>query len=518
MMMDSGARGNISNFVQLAGLRGSMSKAAHEYAALKRQGFVVRATEEIPIKSSFKIGLTPFEYFLSTHGARKGLSDTATKTAESGYLTRRLVDAVQNIKLVEENCGTNKGAFVSTIYDTRTQAVIESLYDRIIGRFPVEDVKVGNKVLAKQSEVISEEQAQAIVDAGIKKVEIRSVLACQSKYGVCQKCFGVDLTTNKAVDVGEAIGIISAQSIGEPGTQLTMRTFHTGGVAGVSDITQGFSRLMELVDANKSPKQQAIIAKAAGKVEEINVFKENKYGQPTQYTLTISSELDSKDYVVDSTSFLRVKKGDEVKAGQKITEGSIQLQELLEVAGSRATEIYLIKEMQKLYRIQGINIADKYMEVIIKQMLSKFQILDAGDSNLYISKIISADALREINEKLIAEGKTPAYGKQIIIGVKPLPLYSESFLSAASYQRTADALVSASIIKKVDHLKGVKENVIVGSLIPVGTGIKKPQGKYDIFDDETFDIQDYNFEQPLNVELNITEEEEDFKNKLEEDL
>ncbi len=506
MMMDSGARGNISNFVQLAGMRGSMSKATHEYAALKRQGIVVRSTEEIPIKSSFKIGLTPFEYFLSTHGARKGLSDTATKTAESGYLTRRLVDAVQNIKLVEEDCGTNKGFTVKAIKDTRTNSDIEGLFDRIVGRFPLKDVKDGNRIIVKSSEMISQDQAHDIIASGITEVEIRSVLTCQAKKGICQKCFGKDLTTNEVANIGEAVGIISAQSIGEPGTQLTMRTFHTGGVAGVADITQGFSRLMELVDANKSPKSMAIIAEQAGTIEDIHAIKENKYGQPTQYEVVVSNKYGSKGYSVDSSQSLRIKKGDTVEPGQKITEGSIQLQNLLEVAGSEKTQAYLIKEIQRLYRLQGITISDKYMEVIIRQMLSKYQVIFAGDSELFTSQILSSDELREINEKLLAEGKTPAFAKQIILGVKPLPLYSESFLAAASYQRTADALVSAAIMKKVDHLEGIKENIIVGNKMPVGTGMENPMGKYDIIVPE-FEAEKFSHENPIEITIDTSAEE-----------
>lgn len=505
MMMDSGARGNISNFVQLAGMRGSMSKATHEYVALKKQGIVIRSTEEIPIKSSFKIGLNPFEYFLSTHGARKGLSDTATKTAESGYLTRRLVDAVQNIKLVEEDCLTNKGVVVKPIKDTRTNSDIEGLLDRIVGRFPVENIVHRGKTLVKADEMISEEQAQKIIDLGINSVEIRSILTCSSKKGLCQKCFGRDLTTNDVVNIGEAVGIISAQSIGEPGTQLTMRTFHTGGVAGVTDITQGFSRLMELVDANKSPKSMAIISKTDGIVKEIKSIKENKFGQTTQYIVVIKNKHDVYEYTVDSTQFLRIKEGDKVVPGQKITEGSIQLQELLEYAGTTSTQNYLIKEMQRLYRLQGITISDKYMEVIIRQMLSKFQIVDSGDSKLFISQIISIDELREINEDLIAKNKKPAFAKRIILGVKPLPLHSESFLAAASYQRTADSLVSAAIFKKIDNLEGIKENIIVGNKMPVGTGIKNPKGKYNIFKME-FDETNYSYEQPLKVEIKMNEE------------
>lgn len=510
MMMNSGARGNISNFVQLAGMRGSMSKATHEYAALKRQGIVVRSTEEIPIKSSFKIGLTPFEYFLSTHGARKGLSDTATKTAESGYLTRRLVDAVQNVKLVDEDCGTNAGIVVSAITDTRTKSNIEMLFDRIVGRFPVNNVKDGNRILARSTEMISEEQANSIIDAGITKVEIRSVLTCQSRKGLCQKCFGRDLSTNAVVNIGEAVGIISAQSIGEPGTQLTMRTFHTGGVAGVSDITQGFSRLMELVDANKQPKSMATIVKYDGVVTDISIFKENKYGQPLQHIVTIEGKHETEEYIIESNKFLRIKKNSVVVAGQKITEGSIQLQSLLEFAGPRKTQSYLIKEMQRLYRLQGISISDKYMEVIIRQMLSKFQVITPGDSKLFTSQIVSTDELRVINEKLISEGKQLVFAKQIILGVKPLPLYSESFLAAASYQRTADALVSASIMKKIDHLEGIKENIIVGNKMPVGTGMENPQGKYDIFKDE-FDAEEFDFQKPIEVDFNIEQDEEDYK-------
>ncbi len=515
MMMDSGARGNISNFVQLAGMRGSMSKATHEYAALKRQGIVIRSTEEIPIKSSFKIGLTPFEYFLSTHGARKGLSDTATKTAESGYLTRRLVDAVQNIKLVEEDCGTNKGTIVRAIKDTRTNSDIEGLFDRIVGRFPLNDIKDGNRIIVRESEMISEDQANEIISLGITDVEIRSVLTCQSKKGICQKCFGKDLTTNEVVNIGEAVGIISAQSIGEPGTQLTMRTFHTGGVAGVADITQGFSRLMELVDANKTPKSPAVIAEQAGTIEDIVSVKENKYGQPTHYNVLVTNKFGTKAYNVESTQSLRVKKGDVVESGQKITEGSIKLQELLEIAGPVKTQNYLIKEIQRLYRLQGITISDKYMEVIIRQMLSKYQIVDNGDSGLFVSQIVSSDELRIINEKLISEGKKPAFAKQIILGAKPLPLHSESFLAAASYQRTADSLVTAAIIKKVDHLEGIKENIIVGNKMPVGTGMLEPNGKYDIITPE-FEATAFNYDKPIEVVINIEDEENEFKKDLEE--
>ncbi len=481
MMMDSGARGNISNFVQLAGLRGLMSKASHEYVALSKQGIVVRNTEEIPIKSSFKAGLTPFEYFLSTHGARKGLSDTATKTAESGYLTRRLVDAIQDMMITEDDCKTNIGTEVKTIRDTRTGSVIESLRDRIFGRYLAQDIELDGEIIAKKDELVSDELADKIVEKGINKVNIRSILTCNSHRGICKKCYGLDLSTNKEVNIGEAVGIISAQSIGEPGTQLTMRTFHTGGVAGVADITQGFSRLMELVDANKNPKSPAIISKSFGTVISIEPLENERKTNIKQYKVVVSEKNEEQlEYIVESTQILRVQEGDEVWPGKKITEGSIQLHKLLEYAGVAATQRYLIKEIQRLYRIQGIEIADKYMEVIIKQMLSKTQVIDPGDSKFFSSQIISESQIREENKKLFKAGKRPVIGRKIILGVKPLPLHSESFLAAASYQRTAEALVNASISRKIDRLYGVKESLIVGKKIPVGTGLEKRYGKYDI--------------------------------------
>ncbi|AHK22601.1 DNA-directed RNA polymerase subunit beta' [Candidatus Hepatoplasma crinochetorum Av] len=499
MMMDSGARGSISNFVQLGGMRGSMSKAAHEYVALQKQGIIIKDTEEIPIKSSFKIGLTPFEYFLSTHGARKGLSDTATKTAESGYLTRRLVDAVQDITITDEDCGTNKGFKIKAIVDTKENSIIEALYDRIVGRYASEDIiKDGRKYLAKD-QLITAKIAKMLVDNKIEEISIRSVLTCNSHRGICKKCYGLDLSTQKEVNIGEAIGIIAAQSIGEPGTQLTMRTFHTGGVAGVSDITRGFSRLMELVDANKNPKSMAIISKTYGVVDSITPYAYNKENRPIQFRVVIKHKIGNEEeeveYIIDTTqkSRFRIKKGDFVEPGSKITEGSIQLNQLLEFGGTRTVQSYLIKEIQKLYRIQGIEISDKYIEVIIKQMLSKVIIIDSGDSKLYISQIISDNQLKEINAELFAKNKKPAFGKQIIIGVKPLPLKSESFLSAASYQRTAEALVNASISKQIDNLYGIKESLIVGKKIPVGTGILNPDGKYKIFDDADQDLREMNF-------------------------
>ncbi len=517
MMMDSGARGSISNFVQLAGMRGSMSKATHEYAALIRQGIVIRNTEEIPIKSSFKIGLTPFEYYLSTHGARKGLSDTATKTAESGYLTRRLVDAVQDLMITEEDCGTSQGIEVKSIVDTRTNSIIESVEDRIHGRYSNEDIYDNNgELIIAKNELITTEHVDKISRNDIKKVNIRTVLTCNAKRGICKKCYGDDLSTNKEVSIGEAIGIISAQSIGEPGTQLTMRTFHTGGVAGVSDITQGFSRLMEILDANKNPKSAAIIAKKSGVVKEISKVEESKRKKNGLYKVVVENDFETITYPIEH-QVLRVKVGDKVEPGKKITEGSIKLDELLAYAGKNKTQEYLIKEIQRLYRIQGININDKYMEVIIKQMLSKLQVTNPGDTKFYSSQTISENQFREENEKAFAEGREPAQGKPIILGVKALPLYSESFLAAASYQRTAEALVNASISGKRDNLFGVKESLIVGNKIPVGTGLSELHGKYKIFEDEEQDDLDENrsnkYKKTMDI-LKIIKDSEEESNKL----
>jgi DNA-directed RNA polymerase subunit beta' len=483
MMMDSGARGNISNFVQLTGMRGLMSKAIHVYAALKRQNILVRSTEEIPIKSSFKSGLTTFEFYQSTNGARKGLSDTATKTAESGYLTRRLVDAVQDIIVREDDCGTDKGFDVEDIKDIKLASVIEPLFDRIVGRYSNEDVKVGTKKLVLKNGLITEEIAKEIVNAGIEKVNIRSVLACKTTHGVCKQCYGMDLTNGKEVNIGEAVGIVSAQSIGEPGTQLTMRTFHTGGVAGVADITQGFSRLLELVDANRNPKSPAKIVRVDGTIKSIKKIEKGERIKQQVIEIIVKNKNEEHIHYCSPLDSIRVKVGQEVTTGQKITDGSIRLQELLEFAGVEALQNYMIKEIQRLYRIQGIDIADKYMEVIIRQMLSKLKVVQEGDTSLYAGQVVSVDRLKQENLKCLKDGKEIAYARPMVLGVKPLPLHSDSFLASASYQRTAEALVNAAINMKEDNLRGIKENLIVGKKIPVGTGHSNPQGKYDIFAD-----------------------------------
>ncbi|NQX83616.1 MAG: DNA-directed RNA polymerase subunit beta' [Mycoplasmataceae bacterium] len=471
-MMDSGARGNISNFLQLAGIRGLMSKPVQQYAALQRQGIIARPIEEIPIKSSFKTGLTSFEFFLSTHGARKGLSDTATKTAESGYLTRRLVDAAQNITIKEEDCKSIEGTTVRAIVDNRTGSVIESLEDRIINRYSAKDIDG----IVSKDELITEEIAMNIVKAKIEEVEIRSVLSCKTRNGLCKKCFGIDLATGTKVSLGEAVGIVAAQSIGEPGTQLTMRSFHTGGVAGVSDITQGFARLMELLDANKNPKSAAVIAKVNGKVASIKQ-------ESNSYLITVSNEIQSIEYKAPIYSRLRIKKGDVLKPGDKITEGSIQLYELLKYAGIDALQSYLLKEVQKLYRLQGIVISDKHIEIIVRQMLSKVIVMDPGDSKLFLGQKTDLYKVEAVNEKLLKKGKLPVYFVPELTGVKPLPTQYDSFLASASYQRTAESLVEAALTKKYETLTGIKENIILGKRIPAGTGASKLDGKYAFIND-----------------------------------
>ena len=489
MMMKSGARGNISNFVQLAGLRGLMANNKKQNKALTQNNIVVRSTVEVPVKSSFLEGLTGYEFYSSTHGARKGLTDTALNTANSGYLTRRLVDVAQNIVVRENNCGSDHGFVIKNIVDTRTNSVIVPFVERIEGRFtnyPVIHPKTG-KELYGLNILITPEMAEEIDKLGIKELNVRSVLGCQTKNGVCKVCYGKDLATNRIVQIGEAVGIVAAQSIGEPGTQLTMRTFHTGGVAGGEDITQGFDRLKQLIDATKKTwEKPAIISKTSGIVISIKPTEEEK----NKSIMTIQANDESKmeyEYQFLSSRRLRVKKGDIVKPGQKLVEGPILLENLLEVAGPRAVQNYLLKEIQRLYRLQGISISDKYIEVIIRQMLSKILIQDTGDSVLFAGSLVDIHKFKEINKSLLAKGKKPAYGTIVIKGAKQTPLLAESFLAAASYQETAKVLVHAAIEGKQDILDGLKENIIVGHKIPAGTAMKyENKGKYDIRDPFTY--------------------------------
>ena len=453
MMSKSGARGNISQLRQVAGMRGLMASTTGK-------------TVEIPIKASFREGLDPLEYFISAHGARKGLSDTALRTADSGYLTRRLVDVSQDIIVKEDDCGTDEGLEVYAIKDGNQ--VIEPLQERIIGRFPLHDIKdpKTGEVIADVNNMITEEQANRIVDAGIERVTVRSPLNCKSEHGVCRKCYGMSLATRTEVNIGEPIGTIAAQSIGEPGTQLTMRTIHSGGVAGVADITQGLPRVEELFEARK-PKGLAIITELSGKVSITEEMKKKK--------VTVTSNDNSKTYDIPFGSKVCVTDGQEIEIGDPITEGSINPNEILSIKGPEGVHEYLVQEIQKVYRNQGVDINDKHIEVIARQMLKKVKIEDSGDSEILPGTLVDINELERINKKLESEGKAPATGKRILQGITKAALSTDSFLSAASFQETTRVLTDAAIKGKVDNLVGLKENVIIGKLIPAGTGMKKYQ-------------------------------------------
>ena len=451
MMSDSGARGNLDQLKQIAGMRGLMASTTGK-------------TVEIPIKSSFREGLDALEYFISAHGARKGLSDTALRTADSGYLTRRLVDVSQDIIVREHDCGTHDGITLTAIKDGNQ--VIESLQERLIGRYPLEDIKnpATGKIIVDTNTMISDKTADQIVEAGIEEVRVRSVFGCRTKYGVCSKCYGMGLASREEVNIGETVGIIAAQSIGEPGTQLTMRTIHSGGVAGVADITQGLPRVEELFEARK-PKGLAIVAEIDG-VVKIAEDKKRK-------TISVTSKDDSKTYVIPFGSKLKVKDGDEVVAGQPLTEGSINPNELLAIKGPEGVYNYLVQEVQKVYRNQGVDINDKHIEVIGRQMLKKIRVEDNGDTPMFAGSLVDMYEFEDINKKAVEEGKRPATGKRVLLGITKASLATDSFLSAASFQETTRVLTEAAIKGKVDELIGLKENVIIGKLIPAGTGLAK---------------------------------------------
>ena len=453
-MMNSGARGKISQFVQMSGMRGLMTKPG---------GKVI----EIPVISSFKEGLSVSEFFLSTHSARKGSADTALNTASSGYLTRRLVDVSQDVIIKEEDCGTDFGVTVSTFINDKDNTVIEGLYDRIVGRYSSKKIinPETKEVIVDKNEMITEKLAEKIVNAGITKVEIRSVLTCSTVNGVCQKCYGRNLATGNLVEVGEAIGIMAAQSIGEPGTQLTMRTFHTGGVAGGEDITQGLPRVEELFEA-RNPKGQSTIATTAGIISKI-------VEDHSKYKIYVKNKLEEIEHVTNYGAKLRVSKGDMVEPGDKLTEGNIAPKELLAVTDPITTEQYILKEIQKAYRAQGVDISDKHIEVVVSRMISKIRIIDGGDTELLVGELISMRRFTEANKEVILKGKKPALGKPILLGITKASLETESFLSAASFQETTRVLTDAAIKGKVDTLQGLKENVIIGKLIPAGTGAKQ---------------------------------------------
>ena len=482
MMADSGARGSNQQIKQLAGMRGLMADTTGR-------------TIELPIKSNFREGLDVLEYFMSAHGARKGLSDTALRTADSGYLTRRMVDVSQELIIREADCCEGRdeipGMEVSAFMDGKE--TIENLKDRITGRVSCEDIcdRDGN-VIVKKNHMITPSRAEKILSVGvdqkgepIEKVKIRTILSCRSHNGICAKCYGANMATGEEVQVGEAVGIIAAQSIGEPGTQLTMRTFHTGGVAG-DDITQGLPRVEELFEARK-PKGLAIIAEFGGTA----VIKDTK--KKREVIITNHETGESKAYLIPYGSRIKVVDGQELEAGDELTEGSVNPHDLLKIKGIRAVQDYMLREVQRVYRLQGVDISDKHIEVIVRQMLKKVRIEESGDTDFLPGTLVDALEYEDLNESLIAEGKQPADGKQILLGITKAALATNSFLSAASFQETTKVLTEAAIKGKVDPLIGLKENVIIGKLIPAGTGMKRYRDVHlstDIGLEDTLDLDD----------------------------
>jgi len=420
---------------------------------------------ELPIKSSFREGLTVLEYFISTHGARKGLADTALKTADSGYLTRRLVDVAQDVIIRDDDCGTDRGLLVASLRDGTE--IIEPLEERLIGRYARKKVAhpETGEIIVQENEMITEDTAREIVEAGIEEVWIRSAFTCNTRHGVCKKCYGRNLATGSTVDVGEAVGIIAAQSIGEPGTQLTMRTFHTGGVAG-DDITQGLPRIQELFEA-RNPKGQAVITEISGVITSITE------GRDRQHEIVVQGEIESKTYTTPYTARLKVAVNDQVIRGQVLTEGSIDPKELLRVRDVAAVQEYLLLEVQKVYRMQGVEIGDKHVEVMVRQMLRKVRVSDAGETDVLPGTLLDIHQFTDANEKALLEGKQPATGRPVLLGITKASLETDSFLSAASFQETTRVLTDAAIKGKRDELLGLKENVIIGKLVPAGTGMQR---------------------------------------------
>ena len=522
MMADSGARGSDKQIKQLAGMRGLMADTTGH-------------TIELPIKSNFREGLDVLEYFMSAHGARKGLSDTALRTADSGYLTRRLVDVSQDLIVREMDCCENRaeisGMYVKGFMDGKEE--IESLQDRITGRFSCETIKnKEGEVLVKANHMITPKRAARIMKEGVdnitggavEQVKIRTILSCKCKVGVCAKCYGANMATGEPVQVGESIGIIAAQSIGEPGTQLTMRTFHTGGVAG-GDITQGLPRVEELFEARK-PKGLAVITEIKG-VATINDTKKKR-----EIIVTDPETGDSKTYLIPYGSRIKIMDGQVMEAGDELTEGSVNPHDILRIKGVRAVQDYMIREVQRVYRLQGVEINDKHIEVIVHQMLKKIRIEDNGDSEFLPGTLVDFLEYEEVNEKLEAEGLRPAIGKQGMLGITKASLATDSFLSAASFQETTKVLTEAAIKGKVDHLIGLKENVIIGKLIPAGTGMKcysdveldtgmpeEPEEiEFDEMDDEDQDVLDVaedseELETADEADLAVDEDEDTFEDE-----
>ena len=452
MMSDSGARGNASNFTQLAGMRGLMANPA---------GRII----ELPIKSSFREGLTVLEYFISTHGARKGLADTALKTADSGYLTRRLVDVAQDAIVRENDCGTDRGLLVGALMEG--SEVIEELNERILGRHAKKTIRhpETKEVIVAKDELITQDLTRLIIEAGIKEVTIRSAFTCNTKHGVCKKCYGTNLATGDEVEVGEAVGIIAAQSIGEPGTQLTMRTFHTGGVAG-DDITQGLPRIQEIFES-RNPKGQAVISEINGTVTEVDEIREG------QKEITIQGDVETRKYLAPYNARIKVHVDDVIRRGEVLTDGSIDPKQLLQVKDVQSVQVYLLKEVQKVYRMQGVEIGDKHVEVMVRQMFRKVRVIEAGDTELLPGSLLDIHQFTEANVKAVLEGNLPATSRPVILGITKASLETESFLSAASFQETTRVLTDAAIKGKRDELLGLKENVIIGKLVPAGTGMQR---------------------------------------------
>jgi len=465
MMIDSGARGNLSNLNQMSGMRGLMMKPTGEAV-------------EIPITSSFTEGANVSEFFLATHGARKGAVDTALKTADAGYLTRRLVDVAHDIIVKEDDCGTEQGVVVEAFVNDKDNTMVESLRDRIIGRYT--NKKILNpetkEVMYEKDTYITEQIADKIIEAGITKVPIRTILTCKTEHGVCKKCYGRNLATGSIVEIGEAVGIMAAQSIGEPGTQLTMRTINSGGVAG-DDITQGLPRVQELFEA-RNPKGKANIAEITGKITKI----EEDGGK---FIINITNDAETREHITNYSAKLAVELNEEVKAGQRLTHGAISPKELLVVTDPITVQQYILLEIQKVYRSQGVDISDKHVEVMAKRMISKIKIVNSGDTLFLPGTLVNINKFSEVNKELIIQGKRPATGRPVLLGITKASLETDSFLSAASFQETTRILTDAAIHGRVDHLNGLKENVIIGKLIPAGTGARE------------YKKCDYNLEVPM---------------------
>ncbi len=525
MMAVSGARGNKQHFTQLAGMRGLMGRPTQSKSKKEYQPSII----EVPIYSSFREGLNVSEFFISTHGVRKGLTDTALKTAESGYLTRRLVDVAQDVVVIEDDCGSDEKYLATEVVSVKDGTVVQKLYDRLEGRFCKETVihPETGEIIVDEDEYITEKIANDIVAAGIKEVMIRNVYTCKSKNGVCKKCYGKNMATGKIVELAEAVGIMAAQSIGEPGTQLTMRTFHTGGVASgeSGDITQGLPRVEELFEA-RHPKHASVIAKISGEIVDISEI-ENQGG----YNILVANSTETIEHKIDPAMTIRswMKIGTFVNAGDKLTEGHVDPKELLQVAGVLAVQNYIIKEVKKVYNTQGIDISDKHIEIVVRQMLKKVVVVNGNDTDLTTGMTISLNKITDINTKALIEGKMPALFSANLLGITKSSVETDSFLSAASFQETTKVLTEAAIKGSIDNLEGLKENVIIGKLIPAGTGADVDREISEVIKDRVeeliLDREDRNYveefdelpEEVLNSRR-IDEEIEEIIDEVEEEI